>query len=336
MTNRFETLIDQHREKIFEPIRQNIPTGYPEKHYEMVSDYPQRQGKYIRPGLVLLSTKLFGGNIENAIITAAAMQCSEDWILIHDDIEDQSEVRRNEPTLHKKYGLEHALNAGDTLHMVMWKILMANRTVLGYEKTFELFDEMNAFLLTTAEGQYLELSWIKDKNLTLSEEDYYRMVDRKTGWYTIIGPLRLGARIANVSDRTLEQLVKFGIPLGRAFQIHDDWLNIYGKNIGKESYGDIFEGKRTLLLIHTLNNANEKEREFIKKIYTLDRKDKTQEMVDEIRDIMNKYSTKEEIRKKTENYATESLKELEKIETKDNEAKEILKDAIDYIVNRGL
>ena len=225
------------------------------KHWEMVIDYPKRGGKYVRPGLLLLSCQASGGDISQAITTAAAMEVSEDWLLVHDDFEDKSLERRGSPALQILHGDELAVNAGDHLHLIMWKILMANHETIGCELSCLVAENMEKFLQNTCEGQYLELSWTKSGNI-VTEEEYYEMVDRKTGWYTIIGPLQLGAMVAG-NNAALEPLVKFGHNLGRAFQIHDDWLNVFSEKTGKELGGDILEGKRTLLLLHLVEKLEE-------------------------------------------------------------------------------
>lgn len=138
----FPQVLKERKPKIYEKITKYLPNKFPEEHYKMVRDYPDRQGKYLRPVLVLLANEMFGGKEENALLTAAAMQTSEDWILIHDDIQDGSEERRGKPCLHKIYGMELALNAGDALHMIMWKMFFDNIEFLGIEKSTKIFNLM--------------------------------------------------------------------------------------------------------------------------------------------------------------------------------------------------
>ncbi len=304
-------------------------------HFEMLWDYPSRGGKYVRPGLLLCSTIACGGNLRDALKSAAAMELSEDWILIHDDFQDKSLQRRGKPALHQLYGNELAVNAGDALHILMWKILMDNSKSHPPELTYKLFYEMNDFLNVTCEGQYLELNYVKN-NQHITVEQYFEIIDRKTSWYTIIGPMRLGAVHANAAQDILDGFVSFGLPLGRAFQIHDDWLNIYSTNTGKELGGDILEGKRTLLLIHLLDQCTITEAMKIKEIYALDRKDKTDEMLNYVIDLMNKYNCRTWTRTQVENYAEKAKTELAKIHGLTGEGKELLEDVVEFIINREL
>jgi geranylgeranyl diphosphate synthase type II len=304
-------------------------------HYEMIYDYPERGGKYIRPGLLLCTTVACGGEILDAITTAAAMEVSEDWILIHDDIQDKSLQRRGKPALHTIYGSELAINAGDALHILMWRILLDNAKNHSSELALQLFYEMNDFLNTTCEGQFLELNYVLN-NRQISAEQYFEIIDRKTSWYTIIGPMRLGAIHANANKKTLDGLVNFGLPLGRAFQIHDDWLNIYSKKTGKELGGDILEGKRTLLLVQLIENCTPTEQNRIKEIYNLPRENKTDDMLNEVIVLMDKYDIKTRIRTQVKIYADSANEALSNIRTLTEEGRELLNDAVEVIINREL
>src|SRR3990172_3787683 len=126
MWQEFPEVLKELKPKVHAKLCEYLPdpdsTWVPE-HWYAVRDYPDRQGKYGRPALVLITCEMLGGNVDEALLTAAAMQTSENWILGHDDIEDKSNWRRHLPTLHRSFGLNVALNAGDTLHMVMWKML---------------------------------------------------------------------------------------------------------------------------------------------------------------------------------------------------------------------
>jgi geranylgeranyl diphosphate synthase type II len=341
--SKFLGFLSDHREmiraEIFKYLKDPQNLGSADQslkvHYEMISDYPARGGKYIRPGLLLCGTLACNGNIQDSIKSAAAMEVSEDWILIHDDFQDKSLQRRGKTSLPQLYGNELAVNAGDALHILMWKILLDNSKVHSPELTYNIFYEMNDFLNVTCEGQFLELNYVLNK-LHISAEQYFEIIDRKTSWYTIIGPLRLGAIHANASNEILDGFVKFGLPLGRAFQIHDDWLNIYSQKTGKELGGDILEGKRTLLLIYLLDQCTPDEGERVKEIYALEREQKTDEMLKYVIDLMKKYDCKGWTRQQVEQYAESAKSELAKINGLTQEGRELLKDAVELIINREL
>lgn len=188
------------------------------KFWEINYEYPERMGKYLRPTLVLLVASALKFSSKSVIKTAAAMQLSEEWILIHDDIEDNSDKRRGKPTLHKIYGHELAINSGDALHIIMWKIV----NDVGSK---EVSDEFYKMLLRTTLGQSVEQIWINSKS-KIDDSKYFFMADSKSAYYSIAGPMRLGAILAGVSDTELDKITEFGLHLGRCFQLVDDILDI--------------------------------------------------------------------------------------------------------------
>lgn len=284
--------------------------------WKQIRDYPLRGGKYIRSTLVVMTCEALGGKTDDALTTAAALELSQNWILIHDDVEDQSTKRRGKPTLHLRYDVEHAINAGDGLHAMMWKALSDNLLVLDPERTKLIFDEFFDMILRTCVGQTAELSF-RDR-WDLNEDDVLYVLDGKTGYYTIAGPMRLGAIIAGKHPQRDEKLFgdinEFGTSLGRCFQIMDDVLDVTSDFSGlKERGGDIQEGKRSLLLIRLLNKAGSFDR---KKILTIMNKPvgaKTSVEIDLIIQLMEEYGIIDEARNIARDYAEHCRKVLEKI-----------------------
>lgn len=230
------------------PAQFTIPVNYIKdikSYWEIVREYPERKGKYLRPTLILLTTLAMGTNIKKAIKTAAAMQLSEEWLLIHDDLQDNSEERRGGKTLHKLYGMEQAVNAGDTLATIMWKILLDNQKILGSNKTFDIMNEFYKTLLRTEHGQAVETMWSK-KRKNISDSDWFFIADGKTSYYTMSLPIRLGAIIAGANRTQIEKLTEFSLHLGRCFQLVDDILDIKT---------DKKEGKLTIPIINGIPYA---------------------------------------------------------------------------------
>lgn len=260
-----------------------------EFHWDAVKDYPERKGKYLRPTLLVLTYEALGGKIETALKTAAAMQVSEDWLLIHDDLEDESLERRGKPTLHLIYGSNVAINAGDALQIIMWKILNDNYQVLDKNVANELANEFYRILSRTALGQNAEAKWTKENLLDMSDYDWFFIADGKTAYYTIAGPMRLGAILAGASEDQLDRITEFGLNLGRCFQIVDDVLDLTSDfgGLKKQTGNDIYEGKRTLMLGHLLRSTDGKDRERLIAILAKPRDKKTQEEVDWVITAMN-------------------------------------------------
>ena len=239
----------------------------------------------------MITAEALGSDRKSAIKTAAAMQVSEDWLLIHDDFEDNSSARRGKPTLHKIYGPELAVNAGDLLHVIMWKIIQDNRKLLGENKTFEIAEEFYKILLRTTHGQGVEIAWSKKGKSKFNDQDWFFIADGKTAYYTIAGPLRLGGIIAGASDKQIKLLTQFGLKLGRCFQLVDDLLDVTSeyKGAGQKRGNDIYEGKKTLILGHLLRSANRVDREKIS--FILGKESKTENEVDWILNKMNEYES---------------------------------------------
>ena len=274
-----------------------LPTAHkhPDVHelYQMMLDYPRRAAKGLRPALCMLICEAFGGNPERAVNTAASLELLQNWLLIHDDIEDDSELRRGEPCLHQKHGIPLAINVGDALHCKMWEMLHRNTEILGYELTFRILSEFIQLSNQVVEGQHIELSWVSDNRWDLDENDYLTMCIQKTAWYTSITPCRVGAIIGGASEAEIDGFVELGKEIGIAFQIQDDVLNLIGDvgRYGKEIAGDISEGKRTLVLIHLINACTAAEAQHIIDIMARPRNEKTEAEVESILQLMQKYKS---------------------------------------------
>jgi geranylgeranyl diphosphate synthase type II len=257
--------------------------------YKMMRDYPARPGKGMRPYLCVTTCKAFGGTEDRCLLTAAAIELFQNWILIHDDIEDGSEMRRGSPALHKKYGSVLALNAGDALHARMWESLLRNRLELGEVRTLDVMGEFAHMIDETTEGQQMELRWVVENDWGMTEQDYYQMCTKKTSWYTVISPMRLGAFVAGARSEDIDSLVEPGRKLGVGFQIHDDVLNLSaGAKYGKETADDLLEGKRTLILIKLLSDADPHDKQRIVEVFSMSRDDR-RPFMGEILDLINKY-----------------------------------------------
>ena len=238
-----------------------LPERHPnpdlQRFYQLLRDYPARGGKRLRGRFVLASCAAHGGDPARALAPAAALELFQNWVLVHDDIEDDSEVRRGLPALHRAVGVPVALNVGDAMHVYMWQALLALRGDAGFDAD-AIRDEFVRVIHRTAEGQHLDLTWVAEGRFAIGEADYLQMVTLKTSWYTVIGPLRIGAFTAAHAPHPAYETA--GARLGAAFQIRDDVLNLDpAAATGKEFAGDLYEGKRTLVLAHLFAHATRDE-----------------------------------------------------------------------------
>ncbi|MDZ7705103.1 MAG: polyprenyl synthetase family protein [Trueperaceae bacterium] len=223
--------------------------------YRLLRDYPERGGKGLRGLILLYATEAYGQPWRASLELAAGLELFQNWVLVHDDIEDDSEDRRGKPALHRSVGLPVALNVGDAMHVYMWQLL---HTLPGVSPDVhrQLLAEFAQMIHRTAEGQHLDLCWVAQGRFDVSEAEYLEMVTLKTAYYTVIAPLRLGALRCGASPDP--RITQAGVDLGAAFQIRDDVLNL-SRDVayGKEFAGDLYEAKRTLILAHFFAHATQ-------------------------------------------------------------------------------
>jgi geranylgeranyl diphosphate synthase type II len=275
-------------------LERYLPAVEPRRYlYDLVADYPRRGGKGMRPSLCLATARAFGARTEEALGAAVAIELFHNALLVHDDIQDDSEERRGGPALHVLHGVPLALNAGDSLVLLSLRPLLESRLQLGQRLTLRLVELTERMARESAEGQALELGWRRDNVLDLRDEDYLEMVLKKTCWLGTIYPLQVGALIGSrKSGVSLEPFLRFGFFLGAAFQIRDDVLNLIGdQRYGKEIDGDIWEGKRSLMMIHLLREAAPHERDRLAGFLARPRAGRTAGEVRWVRGLMDRYGS---------------------------------------------
>jgi geranylgeranyl diphosphate synthase type II len=323
---------------IMEFLPEHHDVGEIELLYRMMRKYPERRGKGLRPNLCILTAEALGADANRAYITAAALEIFHNWILIHDDFEDKSDLRRGLPTLHREFGAALAINAGDALHGRMWQLLSKNFETLGKDDALAVQSEFVRTINETTEGQHMELSWVEQKKWDLQDEDYFLMCAKKTSWFTCITPFRLGGLIAKAPRKMLEEMIPLGEDLGIAFQIQDDILNLVGnkEKYGKEEAGDILEGKRTLILIHTLRECSAEDRASTLGIMNKERGEKTLEDVQTVLKMIHKYGSinyAESLARRFSNRAKDSFQNISANFT-NRVATRFLEESVDFMTSR--
>jgi geranylgeranyl diphosphate synthase type II len=230
--------------------------------YDLMLAYPLRNAKALRPALCIATCRALGGRLEAVLRSAAVLELYHNAFLIHDDVEDGSEKRRDLPTLHREYGVPIAVNVGDAMLALALEPLLDNMRLLGLGRALRILQIVARMARESAEGQAIELDWIRHRRWQVSDADYMRMVYKKTSWYTFVAPVLVGGIVAQARPAQLRVLRSFASLLGIAFQIQDDVLNLEseGTGYGKERDGDLWEGKRTLILLHAMRVASPVER----------------------------------------------------------------------------
>ncbi len=243
-------------------FRRQRRTGYGPL-YDLLEDYPFREGKGMRPALAMAACRAAGGTSEQALVSATALELFHNAFLLHDDVEDGSQFRRGAITLFEAHGVPIAVNVGDATNVLAMGLLLRNTDTLGVRKALLVLREVERMARESVEGQAIELGWIREGRFDLEDRDYVRMAYKKTCWYTVIAPLRIGVICGSPPgpraplEDDLLPLVELGHLAGIAFQISDDMLNLEADetHYGKERVGDLWEGKRTVMLLHFMRTA---------------------------------------------------------------------------------
>ncbi len=322
-----------------------LPEAEPRQFlYEPMRDYPLRGGKRFRAALVLLSCEALGGEKHKALRTAAAFEMFQSFALIHDDIEDGSEMRRGKPCLHRLLGIPLSINAGDALYAKVFEALSENRQALGDRRTLELIQEMIRGARLTFEGQALDIGWTGVEKIPTIDE-FMGMLRLKTGWYSGRGPSESGAIIADACGFHKKAIGDFGEAMAIAFQIRDDLLNLTVRaedavtapattagGYGKERGGDIAEGKRTLMVIDVCHACSAEEQSQVLDILAHDRSRTTKEEIEWLIALMDRHGSISRAEEVCWNQAREAQKHLGQIP--DSEARDILREMCQFLVER--
>ena len=312
--------------------------------YRLMRDYPERGGKRFRPVLVLLACQACGGDVKKAMRTAVAFEMFQSFAVVHDDIEDDSEMRRGQPCLHKLHGIPLTINVGDALYAKVFEILSGNRAVLGPEVALDLIDEMIRGSCETFEGQAYDVGWIRQRYIP-SEAEFMTMLRKKTGWYTGRGPCTAGAIIAGAQMELRAGLGDFGEAMAIAFQLRDDLLNMCSSEqdagsapgitsgaYGKERGGDIAEGKRTLIIIDLLGKCTAAEREEVLAILHQERHRNTAAEIERVISLVEHYECDRYVERVCQQKAEESRAHLARLPA--NPACDMLGEMLDFLVRR--
>jgi len=311
-----ETTLSAMKKKVALRMQHYLKLNFGSKTlaYDLLADYPTRPGKGIRPLFCLAAAASVGGDYNKAIDTATSIELLHNSFLIKDDIVDQSIYRRGDLTLNRKYGLALAANAGDAVKILAMSPLVDNLSSIGVRKSLQIIMEIQETARRSVEGQIKELTFVKDNRVDLTDEDYFSICENKTCWYTIITPCRAGIIIGldEASAKQLDAITRYALYTGIAFQITDDTLNLTSSQnlYGKEIDGDLLEGKRTLMLIHTLNSCEAKEKNLVRKILGKPREVKTVADVEYVRGLMQKYEAIEYAVKVAKQFASKAQEVL--------------------------
>jgi geranylgeranyl diphosphate synthase type I len=322
-------ILEQYKEDVEAELERHLPrNGEPQEFYASVWELLDRGGKRFRPALTFLACKCIKGSKDEALAAAAAVELLHNMTLVHDDIEDESELRRGKPCIHRIYGIPVAINAGDAMLIKVFEI--ANSAQIPQERRLALVEHVARRAYEITWGQAFEFSMWKRKEFT--EEDVIRLLRHKTGALTRLS-VESGAISGGGSQEQLEALGEFGETIGVAFQIVDDILNVAGdvKEYGKEIGGDIREGKKTVMAAHLIRTADLPNKKAFMRL--LGKSKITKSEVRRAIGLYEKFGSIEYAKAQADVYLQSAMKSLDRLSASD--AKDDLATVGKFLVSRA-
>ncbi len=332
----FEEYLDSYADKVGDIINSYIPSGtHPDMDeylYGPLKRYSANGGKRHRPLICFTACLAVGGDVDKATSAASAIEHFQTAALIHDDIADDSELRRGAPCLHLTEGVGPAINMGDLALMLVNGTVIKDPALDDATKV-RVVGELIDMTRRTIEGQALDLGWARDERYDISPEDYLVMATHKTAHYSGAVPLAIGAIVGGGSEAEIEALRNYGLDTGLAFQIQDDLLNLVGKeeSTKKGFRDDITEGKRTLVVVHALQALEGVDRERL--IEVLSSKEKDPAVLAEAVELMQKSGSIDYARTYAENLTSIAKNRLRDM-IEPSSARDLLESMADWFVNR--
>lgn len=321
----------------FNDILKNVEKGIselefnapPQSLYKPIKYILSLGGKRIRPALTLMTYNIYKSDIETALPSALGLEIFHNFTLLHDDLMDNADKRRNKPTVHKVWNDNTAILSGDAMLIVAYQLIA--QTPSAYLK-----EVLNLFTQTALEicgGQQYDMEF--ETRMDVSEEEYIEMIRLKTA-VLLACALKTGAIIAGAPSKDTDALYEFGINIGLAFQLQDDLLDVYGdtKTFGKNIGGDILCNKKTYLLINALKKAPKKELKTLNEWLTKTSYEPN-EKIKAITDIYNSLQLKKQTEEKIQDFYTKAMLQLTTLSVSSDRLI-VLKEVSDQLMHRNV
>lgn len=291
----------------------------PESLYEPIKYVLSMGGKRIRPTLMLLAYNLYKENPEDILMNACALETYHNYTLLHDDLMDNADMRRGHLTVHKKWNNNTAILSGDSMLVLAFQRMMQCDT----KHLKDILDLFTVTALEIGEGQQYDMEF--ETRNDVKEEEYIEMIRLKTS-VLLACALKIGAILADASAEDADNLYKFGEQIGLAFQLQDDYLDVYGdsKVFGKEIGGDITSNKKTYMLINAFNKANDAQREELTRWVSARDFDRN-EKVDAVTRLYNEIGIDQLAQDKIAYYFAQSKKYLDAVNVPEEKKEELRK-----------
>ena len=305
-------------------IGNKMPAGL----YQPIDYVMAAGGKRVRPALALMACNLFSDDIEKALMPAIALEFFHNFTLLHDDVMDNADLRRNRPTVHKRWNENTAILSGDAMMILAYRYMcQAQPDVLPV-----LLDTFNRTALEVCEGQQYDMDFEHRNDVSI--EEYLNMIRLKTA-VLLAACLKIGAICGGSDIANAASLYQFGISLGLTFQIQDDWLDVYADPdvFGKAIGGDILCGKKTFLLITAFEKADGKTRS---ELYTLlnDQMMPANEKINQVKTIYDHLGVNDIARKAMDRHYQQAMSHFSNVAVSDESRKAVLENFAASLLTR--
>lgn len=321
-------LITDYQNEFLSFLKEHIQKREPKNLYDPIQYILNVGGKRLRPVLTMLSTDIFGKDYHQALYAALAVEIFHNFSLVHDDIMDEAPLRRGQPTVHTKWNLNTGILSGDAMLILAYQYFERYEPII-FRQLAEIFSKT---ALEVCEGQQYDVDFEKEEQVSTSQ--YLKMITYKTA--VLVGAaLKMGAIIAETSEENKQKIYDFGIALGIAYQLQDDYLDTFGDNtFGKKIGGDILQNKKTLLYLNTLEKGFFEEKEALMRLYKFPIENE-KEKIAKVTQLFISTGSDLFLRSEVENYTLKAFSILDTLEISEQK-KEILKEFGKSLMNRNI
>lgn len=300
----------------------------PAQLYEPIEYTMHLGGKRIRPSLLIIANEMFGGAYENVKNAAIGIEMFHNFTLLHDDLMDNSPIRRGKPSVYTKWNANTAILSGDTMFALAWRYFLKQQ----HPQLHRILDCFNQTAVEVCNGQQYDMNYENEQNVSIAE--YMEMIRLKTA-VLLAGALKIGAIYANAPEADINHIYNFGIHLGLAFQLQDDLLDATSNAtvLGKKTNNDICDNKKTFLIIKALEYSDSEQKNTIRNLYSI----KPEDPSEKIQAILSIYNQLDIYRHTEEAIDAEFQKAKQSLDAIQLESshKQPLQDILNTIKNRN-
>ena len=319
--------IYQYQEFISDYLQSQYETKEPRNLYEPIHYILKLGGKRMRPVLTLMSAEVFDADYKLALPAALAVEVFHNFSLVHDDIMDAAPLRRGNETVHEKWDTNTAILSGDAMLILAYQYFEKYDTDI-FRDLAKLFSKT---AIEVCEGQQMDVDFEVRSDVTISE--YLKMIEYKTA-VLVAAAMKMGALVAQTSKENADLIYDFGLNLGLAFQLQDDYLDCFGnpKTFGKQVGGDIIENKKTYLYLKAIEYSSDLEKEQLLHLFSI-HPDNSNEKIELVKQIFNQTGASKATQQAIQDYTLKAFDTLQKIGI-DNEKKEKLQSFGENLMGR--